>query len=238
MSRDYLLGAHLRDATGRTVASADTKLKPPDQASMQSQSRPFEVELALPVDPATRPGLYTIEVFALALPTYELLPPGVVVGPLTVADPSDTLSAEAEPPGTRVDAILDGRIRLAAVGLPATAVRAGMPLEVTLYWQQTGPIGERYKRFLHVAGEDGRPVAQQDGEPADGRMPTVLWRPGETVRDVARVDIPADLRPGSYRLLAGMYLPSTGARLSVAVSSLGRQSDAIELGQIEILPGR
>jgi hypothetical protein len=72
-----------------------------------------------------------------------------------------------------------------------------------------------YRVFLHLLGPDGSLFAQSDGEPAGWRRPTTGWAPGEVVLDERVLEIPADAPPGEYTLVAGLYDPGTGIRLSL-----------------------
>jgi len=79
-------------------------------------------------------------------------------------------------------------------------------------------------------GEDGRIVAQSDGLPADWTRPTTGWLPGEFIRDAHSLTLPAELPPGSYTLVTGLYLPN-GSRLQQPDSQ-----DAIVLSSITVSP--
>ena len=67
-------------------------------------------------------------------------------------------------------------------------------------------------------------------EPDQGRRPTALWRPGQTVTDAHELQLPADLPPGKYRILAGLYVAPDGPRLPV----VGRQDGAIEVTALDL----
>ncbi|MCS6801802.1 MAG: DUF2079 domain-containing protein [Chloroflexota bacterium] len=134
------------------------------------------------------------------------------------------LPAGAQPVGA---ALAEG-IRLEGVQLSAT--RCGSPcfLDVTLYWrtdrrQETSP-----SVFLHLAGPDGRPAAQSDGIPDEGRRPVSSWLAGELVADRHRIE--ARVPPGEYRLLTGLYDPRTGQRLT------GPAGDSVDLGRVRVGP--
>jgi len=82
-------------------------------------------------------------------------------------------------------------------------------------------------------------VAQRDSYPGLGRYPTRRWRPGEIIKDMYPVRIPATARaPAQARVLAGMYLLENMARLPVASDGLAPPyaEDAIEVGWMELLP--
>ena len=87
----------------------------------------------------------------------------------------------------------------------------------------------RYTAFVHLLDPAGQLVAQSDRPPLDGFYPTDAWLPGYPVRDRYALALPPDLAPGTYRLVAGLYDPTTGQRLPVVDGA-----DAVELGALEI----
>jgi len=97
-----------------------------------------------------------------------------------------------------------------------TANLPGGNAEVTLYWQTAGPLVTGYKVFVQLLTPDGQLAAQSDSIPAGGVRPTTGWLPGEIITDAHTLPLPPDLPPGTYRLIAGLYNPITGARLSLA----------------------
>ena len=103
-------------------------------------------------------------------------------------------------------------------------VEPGVPLRVTLIWRLRLPLDRPLSAFVHIVAADGRPLAQRDGAPA---WP---WEPGQPVRDRREIGT-ADLAPGSYRVLVGVYDPETLARLR-----LSDGSDALELQSIRVGP--
>lgn len=115
-----------------------------------------------------------------------------------------------------VGGLLMGGIRLVAPEAPVEAIK---PLQVefqesirltgwayqdnrfVLYWQPSAPVTRTLTSFVHLLDANSRVVAQHDGWPDMGRMPTFVWLPGETVRDQHEFKAP----PGSYTLEVGLY---------------------------------
>lgn len=116
--------------------------------------------------------------------------------------------------------------------LPGT-LAAGSVLEVPLVWEARRDGDQALVRFVHVLNEDGQLVAQQDSVPCADACPTESWLTGEILRDVARLDLPANLPSGSYAVVVGFYDPSTGQRLPA------RDGQGTDLEHdIYFLPGR
>jgi hypothetical protein len=104
-------------------------------------------------------------------------------------------------------------------------------LEVTLVWQATGTPEVGYTAFVHLQGSDGRIWAQSDAVPAGWTRPTTGWLPGEYVTDQHSLALPADLPPGAYRLLAGLYDARSGNR--VPAEGPGAEADnRVTLGEM------
>ncbi len=93
---------------------------------------------------------------------------------------------------------------LALTGWHSTAATAGEDLHVRLDWQADTTITQQYNTSLRLVGRTGEVIAQSDGPPAGGLIPTTL------LFDVARPDhktltLPATLPAGRYRLELVVY---------------------------------
>lgn len=117
-------------------------------------------------------------------------------------------------PRRATDYRVDDLGRLVGWDLPER-VRAGESLGFTLYWEASGATERPYTVFVHVRDQEGRVVAQADGQPLDGEYPTDLWDPGEVIPDTHVVPGVADLPAGTYFIVTGLYSVESGARLPV-----------------------
>jgi hypothetical protein len=124
-------------------------------------------------------------------------------------------------PAVTVNADLGGLVRLVGYQVDSLGPRAR---QVTLFWTPLAPIPDDYTVFVHVRDAKGAKVAQRDAQPLDGNYPTHQWRAGETVIDPYRIDLPADLPPGEYRIVVGMYRLETLERLPVAGDTSGENA--------------
>ena len=81
-------------------------------------------------------------------------------------------------------------------------------------------LDRNYAVFIHVVPAEGRApvVAQSDQEPLGGGWPTLLWLPGMALDVSATIPL-SGLEPGTYSVLAGLYEPATGGRLTLADGS-------------------
>jgi hypothetical protein len=132
-------------------------------------------------------------------------------------------------PAAAVNADLGGLVRLVGYRVDKLSPRAR---QVTLFWTALAPIPDDYTVFVHVRDAKGANVAQRDSQPLGGDYPTHQWRAGETVIDPYRIDLPADLPPGEYRIVVGMYRLETLERLPVAGDTSGE--NAVILGEVHL----
>jgi hypothetical protein len=107
-------------------------------------------------------------------------------------------------------------------------------IEVTLYWQARAPVQENYSVFVQLLDPDGRLVTQHDGQPMYGYLPTGDWSPGDVIPDHHRLLVPDELPAGRYRLIAGMYVLETLARLPARGAHRQGSEDNVTLVEFEI----
>lgn len=85
-----------------------------------------------------------------------------------------------------------------------SAAVAGQGLAVTLTWQAAGSIDRQINTSFRLVDAAGSVVAQQDGPPARGIIPTNLFF-GTPLPDSKTLVLPADLPPGEYQLQVVAY---------------------------------
>lgn len=124
--------------------------------------------------------------------------------------------------------ILGSAIQLVAIGLPQAA-QAGRPLPVQLEWLALRAPEADYNVFLQLLSGQGVLTAQHDSPPGGGYLPTSGWLAGARVIDRHGLVLPNFLPAGEYRLIAGLYHPTTGQRLPVSTGG-----DFVELGTITL----
>jgi hypothetical protein len=148
-------------------------------------------------------------------------------------------------PAIPLTATFGGELRLRGYSLDLLggAARPGGALPVTLYWEATSLPTHDYTMFLHLCRDcTSPPAAQNDRPPLSGYLPagrTTQWLVGDPVHDERAVALPADLPPGRYSLLLGVYPtddPSEGARLQVASDAPVLGGTRLVLGEVEIRP--
>ncbi|MBP8002424.1 MAG: hypothetical protein KA314_28155 [Chloroflexi bacterium] len=69
--------------------------------------------------------------------------------------------------------------------------------------------------FVHLRDATGYVHAQRDNVPVIGFAPTSQWPPEQIIADMHCLQIPPSIPPGEYQLVAGLYNPANGERLSL-----------------------
>jgi hypothetical protein len=128
---------------------------------------------------------------------------------------------------TTIGATFDAAILLRRADTLAS-VQQGSVLPITLHWETRQPVTEDYHVFVHLVDAQGNLAAQSDSQPALWTRPTSSWTPGERIEDRHALLLPADLPPGVYTLITGLYLPESGERLQ---TSSGESS--VVLGDVQ-----
>ncbi len=76
-------------------------------------------------------------------------------------------------------------------------------VKLALYWRVLNPIAEDLHSYLHILGASGERVAGSDHRPGGVFYPTSLWKPGQVLEDVHKVEgsfaFPLRIRAGFYR---------------------------------------
>lgn len=109
--------------------------------------------------------------------------------------------------------------------------QTGPILNLTLYWQPQSRPDLPYTIFIHAIDPNGTLIAQQDGMPQNGNLPTTCWQPGEIVSDSHQLLLPEASSSGPYTLLLGVYNAQDGSRLAV-----NAPNNAFPLAQVKPNP--
>jgi len=106
---------------------------------------------------------------------------------------------------------------------PQAVLRAALVRQVSggatvrLWWDARAAFDAPYTVFVHYL-RDGGQIAQHDGQPGHGLLPTTLWQPGDLILDEHPLpDLTLEsardrLRLGLYRSDTGEHLPLLDAR--------------------------
>jgi hypothetical protein len=121
---------------------------------------------------------------------------------------------------------------LSGFALTDQQVVAGEVLSVNLYWESVVETDTAYRAFVHL-GEN--PVwGQHDDDPAC-RLPTTVWRSGQTTVGQFRVMPSLETPPGNYPLVVGLYDPITSERLYILDAYGQPAGDSLILTTVEVV---
>jgi hypothetical protein len=204
--REGLQADHSSQVSGRVTAAVPLVTSPDGGAAI----------VPLPLEAPEAPGLYRLSLAATGGPLGQWIWEGTVEV------------------GQEGDAAFPVPARLAHWVAPRVA-RPGEPLLVALSWLALGKIDAYYSTYVKLLDDQGQAVVGWDGQPRDGQAPTLLWRPGETVEDTVPLDVPADVPPGNYRLVAGMYRAADLARC-LTLDDEGQPVAEVTLSMVRIGP--
>ncbi len=156
--------------------------------------------------------------------------------------PSRYGTTEAPQPTKVLNAVFGEQVKLRGVTIRplGSAFVPGGVVPVQLYWEAVAQPKQDYRVFVHLCQRcNDPPVAQQDGAPLDGygeagRMTT--WQLGDPVHDERGVVLPADLAPGDYAIIVGVY-DAQGNRLPVVTEKGGvLGTDRIIVDTVTVTP--
>jgi hypothetical protein len=212
--------------------------QPPDErpagpqlpASQWTKDQAYRQVLKLPVPAGTPPGQYALELVVYDPATGQpwlakagdlaLTPNGLRLGEVTVLRP------DPSPPMQPALATF-GPLALIEATSPATAVAPGGQIPVELLWQAVEAPGEPLVVVTQLLDAADRVAAGLEAQPLDGRYPTQNWAAGELVRDRHTLTLPADLAPGAYRLIVGLYRAADRVRLESKAGLLGQRDHRV-----------
>ncbi len=231
VTTSYTVFVHLVDEEGKKVAQHDglpfDGIYPTTRwaaGELVRDTHTLTVPAGLP------PGRYSLRAGMYETPAGSGAP--ATLGAVNLASlrlgPPQACANPAPAPGR-----LGPSISLSDFSIARPAARS---VTLTACWRTDHYLSDDYTIFVQLLGADGKPVDQFDGQPLGGALPTSLWEPGDPVSEAYTLTASAPLPPGKYRLVAGMYLLSTGQRLA-ASGSLAEAlpgANALLLGEVTI----
>jgi hypothetical protein len=106
--------------------------------------------------------------------------------------------------------------------------------EITFKWLAQSRPAADYTVFIQLWPSDPQQkFIGFDSQPLSGDYPTSLWDTGEVILDPHELNL-STVAPGEYRILAGLYNLSTGARLPAYAGDIPLPDDAVDLGSFQI----
>lgn len=145
------------------------------------------------------------------------------------------VQANTVPPDQVVPLEVDFNRQISLIGYHlAQPLSPGQELKLTLFWQVRAPIEVDFTVFVQLVDANNNIVAQHDSKPQAGFYATPYWQPGELVIDVHTVALPAELPPGDYDLLVGLYEAESGQRLQILDDAGIFKSDHVRIPDVAV----
>jgi hypothetical protein len=137
-----------------------------------------------------------------------------------------------------LQATFDHRIRLLGYNLAEASdgkeISAGEVLRLTLFWQATEKLDQRYTVFTHLIDDHEYIWGQRDSEPGGGARLTTTWSVGEVISDNYGIPVYLGTPPGDYRVEVGLYRAADGSRLAVQDANGREIGDRLLLGPVRL----
>jgi hypothetical protein len=155
------------------------------------------------------------------------------------ARPPDFSQAElADVSSTANEVSFEGMVTLLGYDIKQDSLSPGENLDVTLFWEVTAKPPGDFFEFIHLIDEQGLMIAQRDTHPGTGRFPSSQWQVGDRFKETITIDIPdVAYAPATGTLSVGFYAPQEGYRMGLYAPDGTLQGDALQLGQVSIVPG-
>jgi hypothetical protein len=141
--------------------------------------------------------------------------------------------ARVGPAGAGVDFAEQGRDVIRIIGYRVRNegfVRPGDQVTVDLAWQPLMRLERGYAFFVHLIGVDGVPLGQQDHR----HDAAATYEPGEVRIDRYQFPVFLSAAPGTYSLIAGVYVPEDDGSWQRLATGDGQDTTA--LGTVPIAP--
>jgi len=111
-----------------------------------------------------------------------------------------------------------GGVGLIGFDMPSAAAPSDR-LAVNLYWRLDARARDELLVFVHFGRVgDLQPLAQHDGPPCDKGLPTTQWVANVVYPDSHLIQLPNDLKVGTYEVRVGVYRWPSQERLDVSQS--------------------
>lgn len=245
--REYSVFVHLVDEENRLWSQGDDlplRGLYPTYRWLVGEIMPDRRTLPIPAD--IPPGTYRLDIGMYLPSTMDRL--SVLDAKRSLTEGTLTLDyiwvagGEKVPflPQHTLEANLGDSIRLLGYDLSVESgeermVAPGDMISLTLYWEACEEMGENYTVFVHLLDDQERIWGQHDSYPVGGFYPTSFWDEGEIVQDRHDLTLPLEIPPGRYRLVTGIYLLTSGERLSVRDVDQVLEDDRILVDELMVV---
>ncbi|GAB4409973.1 MAG: hypothetical protein Fur0044_03620 [Anaerolineae bacterium] len=209
----------LVDVDGYIWAEAIAQPRPGFEAANQTGESIVESEAPLTLPVGMPPGDYFLQ-FGFRTDSGEIigyfeLPEDTK--PIQV-DIAKSYPATFQPPSPFRLAV-NNDLALIGYNLELERVPPGANLWVTLYWQALTSVSHDYVILLRLLDQAGQEAAYWLGRPVRSGYPSTGWQPGQIVQDPWLLTVPAEAKPGVYRLEIALFDAETEAEVTRQILS-------------------
>lgn len=174
-------------------------------------------EYKLPIEPATPPGTYHLEVGLYDFETNQSL--GVVknIGEITLTAPVQLPEADRLKLNVQLAAPVDKSLRVVGHTYVNTELPPGGEIFGKIFWQAAQPVKQEYSLEFSFLGPDHKKyiIAEQ---PLSSAYSPTDWRKNEIVGEAYRFRLPAVAPPGHYPMIATLIDPQSGTAVGEPVA--------------------
>lgn len=154
----------------------------------------------------------------------------------TLQQPEDAARIEARlahlRPSLKREVRFAGGLTLLGYDLSSNQVKRGDVLDVSYYWRCWARPPLNYFIFVHLRGPDR--TLTYDHLLDHGQKNMASLNVGEVVREDYKMQIPADISPGRYRLVVGLWDPQHTGKGVPILEGAGKGSEEVELATLEV----
>jgi hypothetical protein len=113
-------------------------------------------------------------------------------------------------------------------------ITRGVTLNFHTFWQVVQQPTRDGVLFLHLVTLDGKPVAQDDNPPEQGKRSTLTYRAGDGIDQIHQILLSQDTPSGEYLLYAGIYDRASGVRWSATQDGAPARDNLVYLGKVTL----
>jgi hypothetical protein len=130
----------------------------------------------------------------------------------------DSVEASLISPIVFGDQIQIAGLEISQNGLPLNSepILRGSGLDIQIIWEALAAMPTDYSVFVHLIRDTSAPPTAQLDAVIGGNYPTGIWLSSERLTAAYNFPIPADLEPGTYQLVIGVYDWASGMRLTTS----------------------
>lgn len=106
------------------------------------------------------------------------------------------------------------------IALADGPMQRGTSYDIQITWEALASMPGDYHVFIHLTTDPLAPPPAQLDEVIGDTYPTSIWQVGERLTETYTLAVPAELEPGTYQLVIGVYDATTGARLGTSAGEM------------------